>query len=176
MIDTLLTKSTEQANSELGSQLFFKDTAGTHDNTLATQTPLNQGLIRRNLLSQVSAQIDLEGGILSDIFSVDKYLLNGVELRLKFWPFKDNFCLMANDPSKQYKMKTTEVTLKVCNVNVTPGVVIGHTEALKNGNAKYTYPRSEIKIFAIGTGQYNVNLDDVFQGEMVKASHRNRYS
>ena len=163
MVDVLLSKRSYH-ETILQSQLFYKDTAGTLDRTILTDTPLNVGLIKRNLLARLSKTIDMEGSILSDIFLIDKYLLNGVELRLKLWPNKDDFRLMASDKSKKYKVKIIECFLKVCYVNVTPGVIVAHAELLKQRNAQYQFARSEIKIFALASGQYNINVDDAFQG------------
>ena len=166
MIDTLLTKGTDHHNSKLQCQLFFKDTAGTHDNTSPTQTPLNQGLIRRYLLSSLSKTFDMEGKIFSDIFNTDKFLMKSVELRIKLWQNKNEFRLMATDATKGYKIVLNEVSLKVCYVNVMPGVIVGHSEVLKSTNAKYRYNQSDIKTFTVGSGQFNFSFDNIFQNNV----------
>ena len=164
MIDTLLYGGSDYHATSFQSQLFFKDSAGTHNNTAATQTPLNQGFIKRILLAFTSKVFDMEGPIMSDIFQITKYLLNGVELRMKLWQQKNEFRFMWGDNSKKYKLKITEASLKIFYLNLTPGVLVGHAEALKKTNARYHYNKSEIKTYAIARGSYNIHLDDVFQG------------
>ena len=105
MLDTLLFCGTDFHNTALQSQLFYKDTAGAHNNVLTTGLPINQGFIRRNLLAQQSKEFDMEGQILSDIFQIDKYLINGLEVRVKLWPQKNNFRLVWEKATESYKVK-----------------------------------------------------------------------
>ena len=166
MLDTLLFCGTDFHNTALQSQLFYKDTAGAHNNVLTTGLPINQGFIRRNLLAQQSKEFDMEGPILSDIFQIDKYLINGLEVRVKLWPQKNNFRLMWEKATESYKVKIISACIKVFYINVSPGVILGHAEALKHTNARYHYFKSDIKTYTIAAGSFNVNLDDIFQGSI----------
>ena len=94
MIDTLLFSKSNCHTTEFQSQLFYRDTVGTLDNTSPTNTPLNQGLIYRNVLGSLSKVFDMKGPLTGDIFKIDKYLINGVEIKIKMWQQKKNFRLM----------------------------------------------------------------------------------
>ena len=113
IIDTLLFSPLGGHHSKLQSQLFYKDTAGTHNNTNITTTPLNQGLIYRRVLTENSKEFDMEGPLLCDLFQIKKYILNGVELKIKLWQQENSFCLMWPDSSKKYKIKIVETILRV---------------------------------------------------------------
>ena len=51
------------------------------------------------------------------------------------------------------------VKAKIVNEN-------GDARALKDTSALYSLLKTEVKTFAVGKGQYNVNLDDIFQGKI----------
>ena len=62
----------------------------------------------------------MEGHLLTDVFSMDKFLINGVGVRIKLWQQKNNFRLISTQKSKGFKVKITEAILKGCYVNVSP--------------------------------------------------------
>ena len=73
---------------------------------------------------------------------------------------------MSDVEDAKYKVVITDSLLKVCHITVSPEVVMGHNEILKTTTAKYPFWRSEIKNFAIASGQHHFNWDDMFQGEV----------
>ena len=72
----------------------------------------------------------------------------------------------VKDKNCQYKVQITEVKFRVCYIDVSPDIIVGHAEALKTVPAIYPFTRSEIKNFSVAKGSYNVNIDDVFQGDI----------
>ena len=84
MFDTLLNFGPPALESQFQSQLFYKDTAGAMDATEPLKSPVNEGLDNRYKLCKLSQSVDMEGPIYADLFQTDRYLLNGVELRLNF--------------------------------------------------------------------------------------------
>ena len=79
---------------------------------------------------------------------------------------EEKFQTYVADATKNYKVRITEISLKVFYINVSPGVLLGHAEAMKHQNARYHYIGSEVKTFEVASGSYNINLDDVFQGKV----------
>ena len=166
-IDTLLGYSESSKNTQLQSQLYFKDNSG-HMDDADPKTGFNLGLGRRWLYTNNGQIVDLEGPILTDISLQNRYLLNGVQVTLKLWPQKELFRLMGveSDTSKGFKVELVDAVLKVCTVKVSPGVQIGHAEALKISPALYPFEKSTIKTFSIPRGYYDMNIDDIFQGDV----------
>ena len=166
MMDVLLNYEGDAAGTQLQTQLYYKDSAGSMDNTKSSETPLNQGLIRRNMLAKGSAFIDMEGPIYADVFQMPRYLLNEVDVHVKLFQNKNSFRLMSSVPNKKYKVIITEVMLKAAMMGIHPDILKAHSRALEDGPARYPLLKTEVKTFAVSKGQYNVNLDDIYQGKI----------
>ena len=165
-MDVLLNYWYDATNTQLQTQLYYKDTAGSMDHTKPNTTPLNIGLIRRNNLSKSSTFIDMVGPIYADVFQMPRYLLNEVDVHVKLFQSKNSFRLLSSVPSKKYKVVISEVMLKAAMIGVQADILKSHARALED--ALYPLLKTEVKTFAVGKGQYNVNLDDIFQGKIPK--------
>ena len=108
----------------------------------------------------------MEGPLFSDVCQISRYLLNGIECSFKLWPSRNSFRLMSDMDDAKYKVVIMDAMLSVCHITVSPEIVMGHNEILKNTTAKYPFWRSEIKHFAMSSGQYYFNKDNMFQGEI----------
>ena len=73
---------------------------------------------------------------------------------------------MSSVAGKKYKVIITEVMLKAAMVGIYPDIVESHARTLKYKPAIYPFNRTDVKTFAVPKGQYNVNLDDIFQGKI----------
>ena len=89
LMDVLLNYGVDAELSQLQTQLFYRDSGGSMDHTDPKTTPINQGLIRRNLLAKNSATIDMVGPIYADVFQMPRYLLNEVDVHLKLFQNKE---------------------------------------------------------------------------------------
>ena len=76
---------------------------------------------------------------------------------------KNAFCLMKGEKTMKYKVIITDVLLKVAMVGVSADLLRTHAPALQSKPAIYPLTKTDVKTFAIAKGQYNVNLDDIFQ-------------
>ena len=166
LMDVLLNYGYDATNTQLQTQLYYKDTAGSMDHTKPNATPLNIGSIRRNNLSKSSAFIDMVGPIYADVFQMPRYLLNEVDVHVKLFQSKNSFRLLSSVPSKKYKVVISEVMLKAAMIGIHADILKSHARALEDTPALYPLLKTEVKTFAIGKGQYNVNLDDIFQGKI----------
>ena len=165
-MDVLLNFSEDAERSQIQTQLFYKDSAGAFDQTKVKELPLNQGLILRQKLAKNSQLVDMCGPIFADTFNVSRYLLNEVDVRLKLFQSKQEFLLMSSVAGKKYKVIITEVMLKAAMVGIHPDILKSHARTLKDKPAIYPFNRTDVKTFAVPKGQYNVNLDDIFQGKI----------
>ena len=165
-MDVLLNFSEDAERSQIQTQLFYKDSAGAFDQTKITEIPLNQGLILRQKLAKTSQLVDMCGPIFADTFNMSRYLLNEVDVRLKLFQSKHEFRLMSSVAGKKYKVIITEVMLKAFMVGIHPDILKSHARTLKDKPAIYPFNRTDVKTFAVPKGQYNVNLDDIFQGKI----------
>ena len=164
-LEVLLNYGIDAKESQCQTQLYYKDSAGAMDETDPLGSPINQGLFQRHAIAKNSAIVDMEGPIYADIFEINRYLINGVEVRVKLFPSKSPFHLMGKTEGK-YKTIIQQVILKACKVSVSPDVIAAHGETIKKTPAIYPYTRTNVKSFAVAKGQYTVNLTDMFQGEV----------
>ena len=106
----------------------------------------------------------MEGPIYADVFQMPRYLLNEVDVHVN----KNSFRLMSSVPNKKYKVIISEVMLKAAMMGIHPDILKTHSRALEDGPARYPLLKTEVKTFAVSKGQYNVNLDDIYQGKNSK--------
>ena len=160
-LDTLLdTEDEAELNSqELNSQLFIKD------RQIGTTTFGNTGLLDRTSTTKNSKSFDIVGGLKLDLCQQDRLLLNGLPINLKLWQTNDSFRLMAKDNSQKYKLHIEDALLRVAIAKINPGILLGHTEALKKSEAMYPFKRSVVKTYAMAAGLYSFTKDDLFQGD-----------
>ena len=177
MISHLIHDSEESLNSERPMHLVFKDTAGSMDVTSAktsnsekqitgfhldaTGAPLaeaagNNGLHNRFLYTRGSREFTLIGGLRIDMFQQPRYLPSGISLKLPFLRQRDNYVLMADQA--QYKLEIKEAYINIRKVRTSPGVQLGHADALMKTAAKFPITRKESKILAIPTSILDIPL------------------
>ena len=127
----LLSNGSDIARSQLQSQLFYLDDDDVDDSDPAAGT--NGGLAQRYDFNKESRIFDLKGPLYEDIFRLDKYLLNGVDVHLKLFRNRASFVLMSK-------------------IKVDSGVLINHAEILNDTTAKYPLSRTEVKMNTIPSG------------------------
>ena len=102
-VDTVLSYGAEAKNTQLTSQLWYKDTAGYMDAT--TVDGGNTGLIERQRHIAESRIVEMMGRLHVDLFLQDRFLLNGVSVKIRLVRSKDAFSLMAGGQNPDYKVQ-----------------------------------------------------------------------
>jgi len=163
-IESLLTYGSDAKTSQLTSALWYKDTAGQMDSTATTDAGPNAGLVKRTEFSQLGRVVDLLGTIHSDMFCQERYLVNGVSLRMRLVRNKDAFALMSG--AAGYKINIVSAVLHARKVKLSPTIVLAHAKALERGNIKYPIRRVDCKVFSVPTGNMSTNQENLFLGQM----------
>ncbi|XP_033229747.1 uncharacterized protein F54H12.2-like [Belonocnema kinseyi] len=153
-IETLLNYGPAAKNSHLTTSLWYND------------FDENVGLKARQKYLSASKSIDLIGHLHCDVFNQDKFLINGVELRLRLLCSKDLFCLM--DDTNGCSINIEEASLVVRRAKISPGILLAHAKALSHGTAKYPITRVEVKALSLHSGVHSETLDNVILGEIPK--------
>ena len=171
LLETILTYGIDAKSTQLGASLYAKDTASNMDvvNPLATdEDGANAGLRIRHNYTSGSKIVDMIGPIHSDMFSQSKYMMNGIELRLKLNRSKSQFCLVSPAVNSAFKAVIPDATFLVRKVKISPSVQLAHAEALNHGPAKYPIQRSITKVISIPGGTMSLNKDHIFLGQLPK--------
>ena len=164
-IEKLLNYNTNAKSTHLQASMWFKDTAEHMD----AVTDSNVGFKQRSHFTALSNTFELLGYIHGDIFNQEKFLLSGVQLRIKLIPSKPEFCLMGEE-SAAGKVVITDATLLVKKVDISPTVKIAQNKILQNPKFRVKYPltKVQVKTETLPQGIMDTTLPDLFSGIVPK--------
>lgn len=180
--------SEESLHSERSMRLIYKDTAAQLDATNA-KTPNaveaiqgfdlkedgsgvidtdvgNHGLHRRYLHSRLSQDVTVIGVPRIDFFEQVRYLPSGISVKLRFHRQKNAYMVMS--AADNYLLRLKKVHLMVRKVRVSPGIQLGHADALRTQPAKFPITRKECKVIAVPQGFQTFVKDNIFLGQLPK--------
>ena len=163
MIQNLLSYGTDAKKSQLTSQLYLKDMTGHYDDN-DVKNGSNTSLYNRSMYFMESQICDMEGPLLHDLFSLDRYMLNSVAINVKLYRSRPEFCLMTSEGNPDFEVVVEDIYLKVCKLQVLPSIITAHAEKLKTTNAKYPFTRTEVRLMSIPAGSLNFNYNNLFNG------------
>lgn len=165
LLETLLSYSNEAKHSQLTASMFYKDTAG-HMN--AVQGNNNAGVQKRRTATQLSRTVDMIGKLHTDVTHQNRYLLNGVDVKLRFVRSKHVFSLIALGANPAFKSVVTHASLFVRKCKLNPAVMVAHAKALQSGTAKYPLSRVLVNAFSIPQGNLAAVQDNLFLNQLPK--------
>ena len=165
-VETLLSYGAEAKKTQLTSQLWYKDTAGHMDAT--QENGGNAGLARWRRHIVGSRVVEMMGRLHVDLFMQDRFLLNGVTVRVRLVRSKDTFSLMAGGANPDYKVCIVDAVLFVRKAVLSPTVQIAHIQALTKGTAKYPLRPVDCKVYSIAQGAMSHTHDNLFLGTLPK--------
>ena len=128
-VETLLRYGAEAKKTQLISQLWYKDTAGHMEGT--TVNAGNLGLVEQGIYLSESRLVDMMGRLHDDLFLQDKFLLNGVDVKIRLMRSKDTFSLMTDGQNPDYKVRIVEATLFARKAGLSPTVQMTHIRVLE---------------------------------------------
>jgi hypothetical protein len=158
---TLLSHGEAAKRGQLEAQLWTTETG----NNLNSGDPAGQGnvgLQKRYAVTKESNVFDMEGPLAEDIFDIDKYLLNGVNITLKMYRNKPGFYLISDEQDPDFHFEILDIVIRVCKVAVDSGVLLAHNTALAKNTAKYPYKRRYCKMVTISPGHTTYVWDNMF--------------
>ncbi len=164
-LETILQYGNTAGKTFLQAQGFFRDRAVFFESTANTQQG-NMGFVERHALFSESKIVDLEAPLLLGICQQPKYLLNGVDIQLKLYPSRPEFCLMSPTADANYRVEVVQASLRVRKVLPVPEILLAHAETIREHPAEYFYKRSELRSFQISAGMFSFHLEDVFQSQI----------
>ncbi|XP_025154189.1 uncharacterized protein F54H12.2-like [Harpegnathos saltator] len=163
-IEALLNYASPVKTSHLASCLWYSDTAGNMD-ALPGATS-NHGLDKRAAFVQGGRTLNLIGYLHCDVFNQDKFLINGVEVRMRLVRSKDSFCLMEGNTMS--RIRILDATLLIRRARINQSILLTHTKMLTRTIAKYPLTRVEVKSFTIHSGVVGETPDNVILGQIPK--------
>ena len=165
-VETLLSYGAEAKKTQLTSQLWYKDTAGHMDATL--ENGGNAGLAERRKYIAESRVVEMMGRLHVDLFLQDRFLLNGVSVKIRLVRSKDTFSLMAVGVNPDFKVQIVDAILFARKAVLSPTVQMAHIKALENGTAKYPLRHVDCKVYTIPQGAMPHTYENLFLGTLPK--------
>ena len=165
IIESLLSYTSSEAKKQLTMALHVKDTPGSMDD-IADE---NKGLVSRRAYLTKSKTLQLIGRPHSDIFYQNRYLINGVDLKLKLIR-NTNALVLMGDAAKAYKLQIQNASFFVRKVKINSGIQLKHIEKLDKQLQPAIYPirRVMMKSVSIPIGSLSLNEENLFSGQLPK--------
>lgn len=106
--------------------------------------------------------INCKGRLLVDVFSQQRYLIPGVEIRINLSKDIPDFYMFEHKSGAKHDISILDCSLYCREYSVNPGILASHQKLLAAGvTAKYAYSRYSLKHFNIPSGVNNISSDVV---------------
>jgi len=165
LMEALLTYNDNTKKIQLANEGFTGD-SGDFSQINPDSPPYNHGLRIRHKWFKDFATVEFVGPLMADICNQDRLILPGVDIDIKLWPTRDEFRLITHPVGMRCKLVIEEIYLDVCKVAVSPEVMMGHNAALEVADCIYPFARTDIRTFNIAEGNFGMNIEDIWQGEV----------
>ncbi|XP_068684188.1 uncharacterized protein F54H12.2-like [Montipora foliosa] len=168
-IKTLLNFTEQAKKLYLTKALYYKGTAG-RMNEVDNTAESNEGLNRRATITNNGAEVGLVGVPLSDVFNIDKLLLDGFGDQSQGGSEQRCFCSHGWETPNNCKLKIMSSTLRIRTVRVADSVKLEHVQIMQGhkGSAPlpaiYTLTRTLTQASIIPQGVLNHTETDLFHG------------
>ena len=167
-IETLLSYGFDAKSTQLTNQLWYKDKASRmHASELAAGPDPNPGFVTRRDYIAGSRVVDMIGRLHVDMFLQDKFLINGVDVKLRLVRSTPAFALIAGG-ANEYKIVVVNASLFVKKATINPAVQKAHIMALDRTTVKYALRPVECKVYSIPTGALSHTHENLFLGSLPK--------
>ena len=128
----------------------------------------NTGLVERRRYIAESRIVEMTGRLHVDLFLQDRFLLNGVSVKIRLVRSKDAFSLMAGGQNPDYKVQTVDAVLFARRAVLSPTIQMAHIKALEKGTAKYPKRPVDCKVYSIPQGAMSHTHENLFIGTLPK--------
>lgn len=163
-IENTLNYDRTAKKSQLSGEGYYRDSSGFfEDKTLDGK---NSGFKKRGSLCANSKVIDLMGKLHCDVMNMGRYLLNGVDMKIRLLTTPEEFHLMDQTDNVAYKTKIEYISLYVRKVKLNPVVSLTHEKMLEKHTAKYPLKRVTVKTFSVPAGNLSVTKDNLFLSQL----------
>ena len=164
-IETLLSHGAESKDTWLTNEMSYVDT-GHPEIVDPTDDDVTDGMKARYKRIEKGKSLEMIGRPHCDLFHQDKYLLNGVNMTVKFIRASKEFSLLGPDVSA-FKIVIEEAKLLIRRVKINPALALEHATTLeKNIPAKYPLRRGVVTSFTIPAGSKTFVKENLITGQL----------
>ena len=129
----------------------------------------NAGLVEPHRHIARSRVVEMMGRLHVDLFMQDRFLLNGVSVKIRLVRSKDAFSLMGGGANPDYKGRIVDAVLFVRKAVLSSTVAMAHIRALEKGTAKNPLRPVDCKVYSIPQGAMSSTHENLFLGTLPKS-------
>ena len=148
-------------------EMFMRDEAGKEGKDMADFADFKgtDGLTKRAIAirNKISFNMKLHVDILGSV----RYLLPGVEMKIKLIRSDDKFPLISTDDS--FKIHFRKLELKIRRITLTPNIAAAIENKLQSEPARYPIALSKIKTHSIPTGTSSAQISQIIRGKLPRS-------
>ena len=164
-IETLLNYGRDAKATQLALSMFYSSVSGGKFD-LAGEID-DKGLRKRMDAIKRSRTLDMVGRIHADLFTQEKFLINGVDMRLRFVRSKDAFALIAKPTQAdgvipKYRIKIQHASLFLRRARVNPAIQLAIAKSIQVSSCKYNIKRIITQVVSAPQGNFNIIKDNLF--------------
>ena len=169
-LESLLNFSKLAKQTQLQSSMFYKDTAGSMDETDPTAAGGNNGLKSRFAWFSGSKSVEMEGRLHVDLCAQEKFLISGIDLNVKLHRAPITFSVMRHVDAAAITpvWRIDSAVLKIRKVEMSASLRLEHEKALMVANAKIPITRVKMNVYSVPAGAQTLIRDDMFNGRVPK--------
>ena len=120
----------------------------------------NEGFVVRRENIVRSRVVEMMGRLHVDLFMQDKFLINGVDVKIRMVRSKSAFALMAGGGN--YKINIVNATSVAKKATLNPTVQMAHIKALDKTTVKYRMRSVDCKVYSIPAGARSHTHENLF--------------
>lgn len=162
IIEALLDRHRFEKDIALQAGLYRKDTAGHMEDLDANST----GFSWRWQYTAASRKVWVSAPLITDLSQQERLILNSVDIVMKFWPAQADFALMSDDPEDRYRIEILDAFIRLKRKTPQPAVSLAVDKALSISPALYPNLRTEVRMFLVPRGQFQINYEGLFEGNV----------
>ena len=163
-LEAHLGSSKDVKNGRLSAAMYTEDS---NLDEIDPESDSNPGLKYRYEKCGRNNTFELMGKPSCDIFNITRYLIPGVEIRVRFSASNNNFCLIAPE-GDNYKLNFVDAKLIFHRISISPSLSLAIERTLERQPAIYPMVRTETRAFHVGDDRADAMIDNLYAGELPK--------
>ena len=167
-IETILETSAAEKQGWLKHyQMFHMDQNAMDQVNPFNTDNINPGHNERWKIVRNGDDITVFGKLMNDICQQNRYILNGILLRIKIRPYPEAFRLVTStNVANSAKIFLSKANLRLCKVVPKTSVLSGLSAGFDVSAAQYPIRKIDIRTREIPSGSLGPNFDNLFSGEI----------
>jgi len=168
-LENMITYDNDMKTTTLAAtEMFLKDTVGDEADVAAAMAKTTSGMAKRSVkITGKRVYFDIVPHV--DFLQSKRYLIPGVEMRIKLTKSNDNFSLLFNGAVDACKVKVHKLQLCTRKVILDPRVANAIEKNLERSPAIYPITQSKIKTHLLASGSQSYHLPQVIRGKLPRS-------